>query len=78
MPKLIPISARKLIKIIKILGFIEIRSKGSHHFFLNPNSKKTTTIPVHSGEDISTGTLKSILHDINISMDEYEKLRKES
>jgi len=34
MVRLSPISPRKLIKILKKLGFEEIRITGSHHFFL--------------------------------------------
>ena len=76
MPKLVPISAKKLIRILKHLGFVELRSRGSHHFFIHPDSKKTATVPVHAGEEVRIGTLKSILNDIDISTEAYEKLRK--
>ncbi|MCF7833879.1 MAG: type II toxin-antitoxin system HicA family toxin [Candidatus Pacebacteria bacterium] len=76
MPKLVPISPHKLIKILKKLGFREERIRGSHHFFVNPISKKTTTIPIHNNESLGIGILKLILKDINLSTEEYEKLRK--
>ena len=75
MGKLNIISAKRMIKILRILGFELIRSKGSHHFFLNENNNKTTVIPVHNNEDLGPGILKDILRDIELSVDEYEKLR---
>jgi predicted RNA binding protein YcfA (HicA-like mRNA interferase family) len=74
MPKLIPIKPRNLIKIINSLGFVERDAEGSHVFFNHPDGR-TTVIPVRSRE-ISKGLLRKILHDIQISTEEYEKLRK--
>ena len=75
MPKLVPVTPRRMIKILKYLGFEEIRIKGSHHFFINQISKKSTTIPVHSNEVLGIGILKMILRDIDLSVDEYNILR---
>ena len=75
MPRLVPITPSKMIKILERLGFRQVRVKGSHHFFIHPRSNKSTTIPVHSGEVLGVGILKIILRDINLSLDEYEKLR---
>jgi predicted RNA binding protein YcfA (HicA-like mRNA interferase family) len=75
MPKLVPITASKIVKILARLGFEEVRIKGSHHFFIHPISKKSTTIPIHSNEVLGVGILKIILRDIDLSVDEYEKLR---
>ncbi|MCG2690124.1 type II toxin-antitoxin system HicA family toxin [Candidatus Parcubacteria bacterium] len=76
MPKLSPISAKKMFKILKKLGFELIRVKGSHHFFLNNKTGKTTTVPFHTREDLSVGLLREILKDIELSVKEYEKIRK--
>ena len=75
MPKLVPVAPSKIIKILKQLGFEEVRIKGSHHFFIHPMSKKSTTVPVHSNEVLGVGILKIILRDIDLSLNEYEKLR---
>ncbi len=64
-----------MIKILERLGFEKIRVKGSHHFFIHPLSNKSTTIPVHSSEVLGVGILKIILRDIDLSLNEYEKLR---
>lgn len=76
MPKLVPISAKKMIKILTKLGFAEIRSRGSHYFFLNSKTKNTTVVPIHGNEDLGTGLLKEILKDIDLSVEEFDRLRK--
>lgn len=73
MNKLKPISPEKLIKIIKKLGFEEIRQKGSHKFFRNPEGK-TTIVPFHKGENISKGLLLKILKDIDITREDFLNL----
>ncbi len=51
MPKLSPISGKKMIKILKSCGFEVVRTKGSHHFLKNKENRLVTTVPVHSNED---------------------------
>lgn len=76
MGKLVLISGKKLCKILEKLGFEKIHGKGSHVRFKHPDGRRTV-IPVHAGEDIGTGLLNAILKQINISREEYEKLREE-
>lgn len=78
MPKLNLLPAKKMVKILKRLGFEELRVKGSHHFFRNPITNKTATIPVHKNEYLSIGILKEILKDIELDIEEYEKMRRKS
>lgn len=75
MPKLVPVSAIKMMKILNQLGFEEVRVKGSHHFFIHYLSNKSTTVAFHSGEVLGVGILKQILRDIDLSVDKYEKQR---
>ena len=75
MPKLNLLPAKKMVKILKCLGFQNIRTKGSHYFFFNSTTNKTATVPVHGNEYLSIGILKEILRDIELSVEEYEKLR---
>ena len=77
MPKINPLPAKKMVKILYRLGFRELRVEGSHHFFFNPVTKKTASVPVHGNEYLSIGILKEILRDIDFSVEEYEKLRRE-
>ena len=54
MSNLPAISGKKLIKFLTNLGFVVIRTKGSHNFLRHPDGK-TTTVPTHSNETIGTG-----------------------
>lgn len=73
MSKLPPLKARKIISILRKLGFTQIRQKGRHAFFSHPDGR-TTVVPIHQGKDIGKGLLHSILHDIKISPEEFKKL----
>ena len=73
MSKLAIISSDKMIKILLKLGFSELRQKGSHKFFAHEDGR-TTTVPDHN-EDLGRGLIRKILRDIEISIDEYDKLR---
>jgi predicted RNA binding protein YcfA (HicA-like mRNA interferase family) len=73
MPKLVPIKPKKLVKILAVLGFVERDAEGSHVFFKHSDGR-TTVIPIHTNE-ISRGLLRKILNDIQLSLEDYEKLR---
>ncbi len=77
MPKLIPIDFTMLLKLLSRAGFAVIRIKGSHHFLKNSTTGMMTTLAVHPGMLVKKGTLKGILRDINMSVEEYERLRLE-
>lgn len=72
MPKLSPINSRKLIKILKKEGFIEIRQKGSHLRMEHPDGRKTT-VPIHSGENVGIGLLGKIIKDVQLSEDLFRR-----
>lgn len=74
MPKLVPVRPRQFIKLLLKLGFVQRDAQGSHVFFRHPDGR-TTVVPVHSKE-ISRGLLRKILNDIQLSVKEYDQLRK--
>ena len=71
-PKYLVLKASEIIKILKMLGFNELRQKGSHKQLRN-NKEKSTTIPVHKNRDVSRKLLKKILKEINIELDLFCK-----
>lgn len=73
--KLIPISGREMCKLVEKLGFKKVHQVGSHIRYVHFDGRKTT-IPVHSNEELGKGLLLEILHQIKITREEYEKLRK--
>jgi len=51
MAKLIPISGRKLCKIVEKLDFERIHQVGSHVRYIHPDGRKTV-VPVHGDEEL--------------------------
>ena len=74
MPKLSPISAKELIKLLEKQGFQIVHQKGSHVRLKHPDGRRTT-VPMHSGENVGVGLLRKILRDTNISRDEFETIK---
>jgi len=73
--KLPLITGNELCKIVSELGFIMVHRKGSHTVWKHPDGR-STTIPIHPGRKLPSGLIRKILIDIEISHDEYLKLRK--
>ena len=61
----------KIIKVFKKIGFEKIAQKGSHAKYANKLTKTTYIIPMHN--EISKGTLKSILEQANIELKDFLK-----
>lgn len=62
---------REIIKRLKILGSEFYRqAAGSHEIWFNKTTNLYTTIPNHSG-DIPEGTLRAILKQANVSVEEF-------
>lgn len=74
MTRLVPISGRKLCKILEKLGFEKVYGKGSHIRFKHPDERRTV-VPVHGNEEIGVSLLREILRQIKLSRDEFEELR---
>jgi len=70
MAKLSPVKPRKLLRFLKKEEFCEVRQKGSHKFFRHQDGR-TTVVPYHPKEEIRPGLLRKILHDIEISPEEF-------
>ncbi len=68
-----PITYRDLIKKARKAGFILRRTtSGSHEIWWNEEKKKTCVIPHH--REVHTGTMKSILHQMDLTEKEFQKL----
>ena len=65
---------REVIEILEKLGFKEVRQRGSHKQYHNPDCRHTT-LPVHGNRDISPIILKRVAKDIGISIDEMLNAR---
>jgi predicted RNA binding protein YcfA (HicA-like mRNA interferase family) len=66
MPKLPVLSATKLIKALTRRGFVIVRQRRSHVFL--QRGSDTTVVPFH--DQIKKGTLKRILRQSNVSLEQ--------
>jgi predicted RNA binding protein YcfA (HicA-like mRNA interferase family) len=55
---------------LEALGFIEVRQRGSHKQFRHQDGR-ATTVPFHSGRDISPVLLRKIARDIGMTAEEF-------
>jgi predicted RNA binding protein YcfA (HicA-like mRNA interferase family) len=67
------VSAVKVLKALERGGFAIARINGSHHIMRHSDGR-TVSVPVHGGQDVPKGTLRSILTTIGMSPDEFRKL----
>lgn len=76
MSKLPMADFRTMDKLLRSLGFVAVRQKGSHVFYRHPDGR-TTTLPNHGGRDISRPLMREILREISVTPDEFNKLLNE-
>lgn len=73
MAKLPMLSAREFVKILKKMGFEQIRQEGGHIFLRHPDGR-TTVVPNHPREDIDRGLLNKIVKkDLGITRKDFLK-----
>jgi predicted RNA binding protein YcfA (HicA-like mRNA interferase family) len=70
MTRLPRLRGKEVVRILERLGFEIIRTRGSH-VFLRHSDGRATTVPVHSGEIIGPGLLRSILRDLEMSVEDF-------
>lgn len=61
---------REVVAILARLGFQEVRQRDSHKQFRHADGR-VTTVPFHSGRDISPPLLRQIARDVGLSIEEF-------
>jgi predicted RNA binding protein YcfA (HicA-like mRNA interferase family) len=75
MPKLNRLSAKKLLKKLQKVGFIETHQRGSHVYLKSKDGTKIVTVPTHGSKDIPIGTLHNIvIKQAGLSAEEFNNL----
>jgi predicted RNA binding protein YcfA (HicA-like mRNA interferase family) len=67
-----PSTPRQVERVALSLGFVLRRQKGSHRLYSRAQNERVV-IPFHAG-DIPTGTLRSIIASMKISIEDYNRL----
>jgi len=74
MAQLPVVKPNQVIKALQRAGFIIVRQTGSHIRLIHQTeSHRRVSIPFHN-KDLKRGTLKSILRQANLSIEEFIKL----
>ncbi|MDG2990508.1 type II toxin-antitoxin system HicA family toxin [Candidatus Synechococcus calcipolaris G9] len=60
MPKTPRLTASEVIKQLIAAGFVEVGQTGSHRKLFQPDTRKTTIVPIHGNKILPIGTLKAI------------------
>lgn len=72
MPPVPAVRGERLVRALERAGFEVTRIRGSHHR-LRHRDGRSTTIPVHPGRDVPKGTLRAILQDTGLTVDDLLK-----
>ena len=74
MPKLPIVSGKDVVKALFKIGFEHVRTKGSHAILNKQTENGKITIPVPLHKELAKGTLKSIMRQADLSLEEFLKL----
>ncbi len=73
MTKLPRVTAARAIQALEKAGFSLARQSGKHKIYKNKAGKRVT-VPYHSGKILHPKTLKSILRDADVTIEEFREL----
>ena len=73
MSKLARISGRDLRKVLERKGFVFVRQRGSH-IMMRRATAPAITVSVPDDKELAPGTLRGILRDVGMSVDELNEL----
>ena len=73
MTRLPSLTGEQVIKALGKTGFQVLRQRGSHIYLKHPDGW-ATVVPVHKGESVGRGLVRKIMHDAELSREEFLKL----
>jgi len=74
MPKLPVISGNDMVKVLAKVGFIHVRTSGSHAILKKSNDEEEKVVPLPLHKELAKGTLLSILHQSGLTREDLMKL----
>ena len=67
--------ARDVLRVLAKAGFVERRVSGSHHILVHrDDAARAVTVPFHGARDLRTGTLRAIIRQAGLTVDEFRDL----
>ena len=74
-PSLPAVTARQVLAALRRVGFVVDRIAGSHHVPTHPDeARRTVPVPFHSARSLKLGTLRNIIRQAGLSVDEFRRL----
>ena len=74
MSKLPVISGKECIKVLEKIDFVIVRQRGSHLVLARQDPKTTVIVPNH--KQLDRGTLRAIIRQADLTVDEFIQLLK--
>lgn len=71
MPQLPRVTGREAVQALRRLGWEVVAQKGSHAQLKHPERGGRVTVPIHAGETIGPGLLRSILAQAHLTAEEF-------
>jgi len=69
------VHGRSVVRALEKAGFIVVRTSGSHVRLVHTHDPaRQTTVPVHKGKDLPRGTLRDIIAQAGMTVDEFLEL----
>jgi predicted RNA binding protein YcfA (HicA-like mRNA interferase family) len=73
--KLTGLNGRQIVRALERAGFRLLRVSGSHHILARPGLPGSRVIvPVHGARDLPPGTVRSIIVQSNLTLEEFMSL----
>ena len=76
MPKLPVVSGEEAVRAFTRGGFRFRRQRSSHVQLADESGQILLSVPVHSGEDLPPGTLRRLVSQSGLTVDEFRRLLK--
>ena len=68
-------NARQVLAALRRAGFVVDRIAGSHHVLVHPSdARRTVTVPFHGARSLKLGTLRNIIRQSGLTVDEFREL----
>jgi len=71
MPSLPAVDGRQAIRAFEKVGFSVVRVRGSHHIMKKSGHPVLLSIPVHGNRPIAPGTLRNLIKDAGLTVEEF-------
>ena len=76
MPKLPVVNGREMIRALQRAGFVLDSQESSHVTMFSPVTGRHATVPVHAARDMKTGTVRNVLRQAGLTVEEFHELLK--